>query len=363
MKIFDTLKIPSWIVFQLLERCNLRCKMCYEWGTNGSYHDKEELAVLDLATVLRTVEECLPAKPKFEFFGGEPMLYPGIWEVIRLIRQGGSEISFSTNGTLLDSHAERLVDAAPTLVWVSNDGPREINDRQRGHGVFDRVMRGIERVVEIRHAKGSQHPQLGITYVVTPRNYQYIEQFFLQSIDIGLFSCVSIELQSYTTQQRSDRHEKELWEKFGVSSTPCAKGYIRDPTEFECIDVESVTWQMSKVANACAERGVFFYSQPRTLLVDNIRNYFTSNWEAMIDRRSRCGVPWLFAEISARGDVTTCHTFYDLPIGNIYEQSLPSIWKGERLSQVRAYLRDQLFPICTACCHYYAGAGSSKTDG
>ena len=68
--------------------------------------------------------------------------------------------------------------------------------------------------------------------------------------------------------------------------------------------------------------GVRFYSQPRTLEVSNIRNYFTANWDAMSDRRSRCGVPWIAAEISARGDVTPCHTFYDLTIGNIYEQSL-----------------------------------------
>ena len=34
---------PRWIVFQLLEKCNLRCKMCYEWGESGSYLDKNDL--------------------------------------------------------------------------------------------------------------------------------------------------------------------------------------------------------------------------------------------------------------------------------------------------------------------------------
>ncbi len=28
---------PSWLVIQLLERCNLRCNMCYEWGESGAY--------------------------------------------------------------------------------------------------------------------------------------------------------------------------------------------------------------------------------------------------------------------------------------------------------------------------------------
>src|SRR5262249_37750557 len=95
------------------------------------------------------------------------------------------------------------------------------------------------------------------------------------------------------------------------------------------------------------------YSQPKTLESGNIRNYLRGNWSAMTDKKSRCAVPWVSAEISARGDVTTCHTFYDLPIGNIYEKSLIEIWHGARLKQVQSRLRTKLFPICTACCRYY----------
>lgn len=32
---------PRWIVMQLLEECNLRCKMCYEWGLEGPYKSKK----------------------------------------------------------------------------------------------------------------------------------------------------------------------------------------------------------------------------------------------------------------------------------------------------------------------------------
>jgi radical SAM protein with 4Fe4S-binding SPASM domain len=359
VKLIDTLKTPGWIVFQLMEHCNLRCSMCYEWGDNGSYLDKKDLAILDLDTVLRTVRECLPASPKFEFFGGEPMLYPGIWEVVELIREGGAEISFPTNGTLLEAHAERMVAAAPNLVWVSVDGPRTINDRQRGEGVFERVTRGMQKVLELRSARKSIYPQLGITFVVTPDNYRYIEYFFRDSIDITTLACVSIELQSYTTQAQFDRYEKELQDNFGVASAPCAKGYIRDPSCFSGMDVETLTKQLQEVARLCAEHGVRFFSQPGTLTASNIRSYLSANWEQMEDRKSRCGVPWVCAEISAEGDVSTCHTFYDLPIGNIYEQSLIEVWNDKRLKKLQAYLRNQLFPICTACCRYYGGAGQN----
>jgi radical SAM protein with 4Fe4S-binding SPASM domain len=110
---------------------------------------------------------------------------------------------------------------------------------------------------------------------------------------------------------------------------------------------------MIQVRDACAARGIRFFSQPRTLQVDNITNYLTANWDRMADKKDRCAFPWASAEISARGDVTPCHSFYDVTIGNIYEQSLLEIWRGERLTAVQSYLREQLFSICTACCRYY----------
>jgi len=362
MKLINTAKTPTWITFQLLERCNLRCNMCYEWGVNGSYLNKKELAVLDLATVLKTVDECLPNQPKFELFGGEPMLYPGIWQVIERIVGGGAEVSFPTNGTYLEKYAQQLVDSQPTQVWVSLDGPQTINDLQRGKGVFAKALAGIEKVIQLRDEKSVSYPKLGITYVVTPDNYQYIESFFLNSIDLSMLSCVSIELQSYATAQQVADYEQVLKTQFNVDGSPCAQGYVRDAKDFARIDVEHLVRQLQNVARACEERGLQFYSQPGTLEVENIQHYLSAKWHRMVDKKSRCGVPWMSAEISAQGEVSTCHSFYDLPIGNIYQQSLTEIWSGEALQKIQRHLRQQLFPICTACCRYYGGAGSLHSE-
>jgi radical SAM protein with 4Fe4S-binding SPASM domain len=355
MNLSEKLAAPSWVVLQLLEQCNLRCAICYEWGDAGTYHSKKKLAMLDVDVVLRTVEECLPTRPVFEFFGGEPLLYPGIWEVIRSIRKGCCDLAFSTNGTLLEENAERLVETAPTQVWVSLDGPSAINDAQRGVDVFRRAIAGIKAIHHEKRSKGRLFPRLGITYVVTALSHPYIEEFFLTSIDLSMLSSVSIELQRYATAEQARAFSMELETEFGIHSAGCADGYVRDPDEFSGMDFQAIERQVQAVRKACDEKGIDFYSQPGTLDVGNIRSFFTANWHALSDRRSRCGVPWLYAEISARGDVTTCHTFYDLAIGNIYEQSLLDIWKSARLKRVQSFLRGGLFSICTACCRYYTG--------
>jgi radical SAM protein with 4Fe4S-binding SPASM domain len=354
----DAFRAPSWITFQLLEHCNLRCRMCYEWGETGAYHARKELAMLELPLVLRTIDECLPSKPLFEFFGGEPLLYPGIYEAIERIRDGGSAVTFPTNGTLLEAHAQRLVQAQPTRIWVSLDGPRSINDRQRGSGVFDQAVRGIAAVSRARRAAGVRYPELGITYVVTPDNFREIEAFFLEAIELSDLSCVSVELQSYATEQQARDYAALLESRFNVRATPHARAYVRDPAVFAGVDGESVAKQLQTVKQACDERGLVFYSQPKTLAAKNVGSYLSGNWRAMTDWKPRCAVPWVAAEISARGDVTTCHTFYDLTLGNIHEQTLLEIWQSARAQQVRDYLREQLFPICTACCRYYGGAGA-----
>jgi MoaA/NifB/PqqE/SkfB family radical SAM enzyme len=356
MKLSQSISYPKWVVLQLIENCNLRCNMCYEWGETGSYHDKEKLSCLDYDLVLQIIKDCLPGKPYFEFFGGEPMLYPQIAEVIRSIRAAGCELGIPTNGTLIEKHAEMLVETQPTRLWISLDGPERINDRQRGKGVFQKVIKGIDKLYELRSAKNSEFPQIGITFVITPLNYAYIDEFFFSSIDISKIDCISLEFQNYATEEQYQQYAEMLATEFGIFSSPCAKGYVQDPAQFSQMDFEIVVDRMLKVKNFCKKNGIQFAAQAKTIELDNIRNYYTANWEKMDDRRSRCALPWTYLEISAQGDATVCHTFYDIPLGNVHQESILDIWNGEKINKVRDRLRKQLYPICTACCRYYSNS-------
>lgn len=345
--------IPRWVVFQLVEACNLRCRMCYEWGAGGTYHANAHSATLDYAVFERVVQECLPARPYFEFFGGEPLLYPRVADAIALITGAGCELGIPTNGVLLDRHAELLLATAPTRLWISLDGPRAINDAQRGDGVFERVTRGIAKLRALRTTRGKDLPRLGITCVVTPHNHLHIEELFLQSLDLDALDHVSIEFQNYATAAQVEQYATVLRSAFGVERHNCARGYLQDPAHFAGMDHAAIEQQMLRVRAECDARGILFFSHPRTISVANIAAYFSGQFAAMADAKAHCAFPWLYAEVSARGEVTTCHSFYDHDLGNVNEQSLLSVWHGPRLRQLRTHLRQNLFPICTACCRYY----------
>lgn len=344
---------PKWVVLQLLEQCNLRCRMCYEWGREGTYHTKRELACLDLETVKKVIADCSPGHPYLGLFGGEPLLYPWLDQVITLAREYGLRIDIPTNGTLLKQHGEMLVETQPSRLWVSLDGPPEINDRQRGDGVYQKVVEGLETLFEIRQHQGSTLPKIGITLIVTPLNYLYIEKLFLQCLDLSKIDHISIEFQLYTTPEHYARHAAVMRAEFEVAKASCAQGMIWDQSEFRTIDPGELTRQIKAVEQFCAARGIYFITYPKTITPDNLAAFYQGNWAAMADYHKRCTFPWVYAEINARGDVTTCHTFYDLTHGNVYRQGILEIWNGPSVEKFRSYLRKNLLPICTACSRYY----------
>jgi MoaA/NifB/PqqE/SkfB family radical SAM enzyme len=353
---------PRWIVLQLLEACNLRCRMCYEWGESGSYHRRES-ARLDLDLVRRVVDDCAPGRPLFELFGGEPFLYPHIAEVIGLIGEAGCVLGIPTNGTLLERFTDALVGDAPIRLWVSLDGPEEINDRQRGRGVFRRAMAGLGELRAARAARRRPFPQLGVTYIVTPATAPHVERCFLESLDLGSLDFVSVVLQNFATAAELDAYERIVRREFGGSSAAHARGYLQAVEHFSGIDKPRLAAQIERVRKACRDAGVLFFSNPMTVDAANLESYFAARWDELADRRSRCAFPWIYAEVSARGDVTTCHSFYDVTVGNLRDQGLLEIWRGARIEAVRRHLRGGLFPICTACCRYYENPTSAVVAG
>ena len=329
--------------------------MCYEWGVEGAYHEKNSMHQLDFPVVKRVIEECAPVKPMYDFFGGEPLLYKNVAEVISLIKYHGSELVIPTNGTLVEKNAEMLVDTEPDKVWISLDGPEKINDTQRGKGVFRKSIDGINKVLELRKRSGKQYPKIGITCIVTPDNHLHIEEFFLKSIDLKSLDHVSIEMQLSATQCQCKEYGEVLAKEFDVSDIPYAyaRGMIWDRDKFESMNFPEMVRQINTVNSFCKANGIYFFHYPKTVTERNLADYFSGNYTKMADYKNNCRLPWMYAEITAKGDVASCHTFYDLSFGNVYEQSMYDIWNSGKYGKFRNYMKDNLLPICTACSRYY----------
>ena len=79
--------------------------------------------------------------------GGEPLLSKDLEPCIKELYDQGIECSVNTNGVLLNEKFAKLFRRYDVYVFLSVDGAsREVHERIRGEGTWERLMRGAEAV-------------------------------------------------------------------------------------------------------------------------------------------------------------------------------------------------------------------------
>jgi radical SAM protein with 4Fe4S-binding SPASM domain len=331
--------------------------MCYYWGETGVYSTaktKNKPKILNFKILKNLIKELAIIKPTYSLFGGEPLLYPYFEELINEIKKHNSFIDTPTNGTLLSENAELLVKKDFDLVRVSLDGPRDINDKQRGVGSYDRAINGINNLFEIKDKNLAKKPHIDIIYTVTPDNYNAVEDFFLQVLDISKLNQITIQMQNYITKDMGEEYAKFLKSEFGIISDVYWKAMVRQPSEFNAIDRTELSRQVNEVISYYTKQKRNVLLLPPAFSPLNLDAYLTSNWDKMSDVYASCIIPWVSADIVVNGDVAPCHIFYDLILGNLYEKSISEIWNGEKYKRFRSFIESKKFmTICPGCCILY----------
>lgn len=125
-------------IINITNKCTLRCKHCFVYRDSNPNDPRGEM---DDAAMLERIAE---RKERHGFdmvlwMGGEPLLRPNV------LREGTklfSRNTVTTNGTI------DLIELPNCTYVVSLDGPPELNDRIRGKGSFEKVMKTLSRVPE-----------------------------------------------------------------------------------------------------------------------------------------------------------------------------------------------------------------------
>jgi radical SAM protein with 4Fe4S-binding SPASM domain len=133
------------VYIHVTKQCNLNCNYCYYYA--GAKEDSE----LTTSEIKMIINELPLFNPKrIVFTGGEPLLRNDIIELATSIKHVSKDIilGISTNGFLItQSIAFKLVSLFDEI-RISIDGPREINDSQRGQDSFDKAMKAFKFIIE-----------------------------------------------------------------------------------------------------------------------------------------------------------------------------------------------------------------------
>jgi radical SAM protein with 4Fe4S-binding SPASM domain len=164
--------VPLHAAVEVTSRCNFRCKFCYRSAdyVGASPEVEYELATdqnLEVLSKLAQAGVCA-----LELTGGEPLLHPGILDIIKYCGAHFNLCALLTNGsTLTEKAAQAMADAGNFVVGISLDGPNEqIVDECAGcRGAYARVQCGFELL--------SKHQIVcRAAMTTTPETVDYIEE-------------------------------------------------------------------------------------------------------------------------------------------------------------------------------------------
>ncbi|MBN2312081.1 MAG: 12,18-didecarboxysiroheme deacetylase [Candidatus Hydrogenedentes bacterium] len=157
------------VVWNCTRSCNLRCVHCYSQSQCQQYEG--ELTTDEGLRLLDSLAEF--GAPVVLFSGGEPLMRPDLFELVRHAREAGLRAVISTNGTLIKPDvAARLKELDLSYVGVSLDGTEATNDRFRGmEGAYARAVDGI------RACRGAGL-KVGLRFTINRRNVDEIPAVF-----------------------------------------------------------------------------------------------------------------------------------------------------------------------------------------
>lgn len=128
----------------ITSRCNLNCLYCHGEGHPGR---ALELSAAEISRIVREARDLGIGKIKIT--GGEPLVREDIVEILKSISEMKfSDISLSTNGTLLAGFACQLADAGLDRINISLDTlDEEKYKRITGAPLLKRVIEGIDAAI------------------------------------------------------------------------------------------------------------------------------------------------------------------------------------------------------------------------
>jgi radical SAM protein with 4Fe4S-binding SPASM domain len=343
------------VSLRITDLCNLRCRTCGQWGESGfligddlKRRRQEEVPP---SRYLRVLADLIRNghRPLVYIWGGEPMLYGGILDLMGSITSLRLPVSIATNGTRLAESAEPMVKTPLFLLQVSVDGHcAELHNRLRpsaGNGDnFDQVVKGLDSVRNMRRLLGSTLPLIASLTVISRENAAHLEDIyeaFRHRVDLFVFY-----LSWWIDEEHAALHEKDFCRRFG--KTPSRhRGWIGTwrPEDFELLD-RQIRRLLSRAGRASSPPITMI---PAILGASNLRKYYSEHGERF--GFDQCVSIHQTVEINSNGDLSPCRDYPDYVVGNVKESTITELWNSQAYRAFRRSLAGEgLMPVCSRCC-------------
>jgi len=343
------------VAIRITDRCNLRCHTCGQWGERGYLLDEDLAAFRRVEVPASRYAELFRDlvahrhRPIIYFWGGEPMLYEGLLDLVDEAVSLRLPVAIASNGTRVAEAARRLVGAPVYLLQLSIDGhTAALHDELRPSAGpprnFSDIDRALDAVVEAKRVAGRGLPIVTALTVVSQANIGHLADIydtFRSRVDLFVFY-----LSWWIDEAHADLHEAAFEQRFRQRA-PLVRSWIGGwkPDDYA---------RLAASIRTLADKSRGVTAPPVTVMppvhdAGALEAYYTDHDERF--GFDECASIFQMVEINSNGDVSPCRDYHDYVVGNVKEATISELWNSERYRAFRRSLQvDGLLPACSRCC-------------
>ncbi len=334
---------------QLTYACNLRCWFCGQHGKRGFADDdnmprSRELTPREWERIiaeLAGLKQTQGFLPQVVIWGGEPLLYPGIRELLPLLHGHGFEVGMVTNGVRLPDFAAMINKTLKTL-YVSIDGPQEVHEHIRGvPGIYPRIIQGMGMI-------DSTRLMTVCMFTLSATNYMHAVDFPLEAAKYN-FRKILISNLIFLTREEGKQYARWLKDAFGVVACH-AESWLLDPAEPYLDELPQILCRIEENIRA-GEYPLEVELVPQGITSKTVLRYYRDPKGLATGELSHphCLAPFQHLNICPDGDVHLCVDHNDLIVGNVRESGLMDIFRNEKADRLRREIAVNNNPACRHC--------------
>ncbi|MBI4707084.1 MAG: radical SAM protein [Candidatus Omnitrophica bacterium] len=342
--------LPEAVTIFLTYLCNLRCKMCGQWGEEGACRDfsKEEVSSqLDFTQIKKFIDEVCFYRPSITLFGGEPLLYKDFKQTFSYIKQKKLHCVLITNTSILKEYAPLLVELGLDELNISVDGPQEIHDQIRGiPGLFKQIEENIAYLNQCKERLNKKKPFIHIEFTITKFNVDYM----LEMLGVARqFKATSLSFHHliFLSNKLYAEHEQVFSGIFNASSR-WWKGFVLEDSGIDTTKLTENINKLQKIKIKDLQIDVY-----PNIKGSEISDYYHNLSFIPSGYNKRCLSPWFTCYIFPDGSVRPCLDM-EHKAGNVKDEKFLKIWNSLEFINYRRVLKQKkLFPACVRCSELY----------
>ena len=161
------------IEIEFSQKCNFRCPYCYVGEGGRPEGDMSPAEIRDVLGQARAL-----GSKKIVILGGEPMIYPGLKDMVAYIRELGMDVELFTNGSNITAETARfLMNHRVKVVLKMNTRKPELQDKLSGRaGAHDVIQSAYENLRAAGYP--SEDRLMGVSTIICRDNFVDLADFW-----------------------------------------------------------------------------------------------------------------------------------------------------------------------------------------